>query len=453
MAEQRRKQTVGVRELVADTIERRTNGGKLDNALLQELMKLIKGSIQQEDQVHFAQTDDFAATQKAYQVYDLQSHTVFSSRDVVFHESTILFKNHPPQTDSISLPFVPLNTNTLSDSLHADPSPDSLDPSVSEVSLPRDMSQPLRRNHEPLLRLAMTNVGWRLWRQNYMHLNAVAIMKSWPLFQLDVNNAFLHGHLDEDVYMVLPEGYTKAKSRQVCKLKRSLYGLKQASRQWSLELISKLLEFGFLQSPHDHCLFVKASNHSFLALLVYVDDILIIGSSVKTLMRPSICMTFLRTLTCLMPNQFPLLCLRDFIFPKMMGPLPWVYSSLLIALFSSVPTQMHPGLLVSILAALSLDFAYFLGPPSSLGKQKNKPPCTALPLKQSTGAWAPLCVNFFRFPTSFVNSSLLLHCLFRSGSQQVTDIFIKAVSVGDFTHLVAKLGLIVSSLRGMLKYQ
>ncbi|KAL0385494.1 UNVERIFIED_CONTAM: Retrovirus-related Pol polyprotein from transposon RE1 [Sesamum radiatum] len=65
----------------------------------------------------------------------------------------------------------------------------------------------------------------------------------------------------------------------VCKLKKSLYGLKQASRQWNLELTSKLLSFGFHQSAHDHCLFLKHTEDGMLALLVYVDDVLITCSS------------------------------------------------------------------------------------------------------------------------------------------------------------------------------
>ncbi|KAL0416583.1 UNVERIFIED_CONTAM: Retrovirus-related Pol polyprotein from transposon RE1 [Sesamum latifolium] len=108
---------------------------------------------------------------------------------------------------------------------------------------------------------------------------AAATSLSWPLLQLDVNNAFLHGHLDEEVYIDPPEGYAKAQPGQVCRLRRSLYGLKQASRQWNLELTSKLLDFGFLQSPHDNCLFLKGSGADFIALLVYVDDIILIGAS------------------------------------------------------------------------------------------------------------------------------------------------------------------------------
>ena len=73
---------------------------------------------------------------------------------------------------------------------------------------------------------------------------ALAIAKSWHLHQLDINNAFLHGFIDEEVYMIPPEGYTTARPGQVCKL-RSLYGLKQASRQCNLELTKFLTAKGF----------------------------------------------------------------------------------------------------------------------------------------------------------------------------------------------------------------
>ncbi|KAL0311655.1 UNVERIFIED_CONTAM: Retrovirus-related Pol polyprotein from transposon TNT 1-94 [Sesamum calycinum] len=78
--------------------------------------------------------------------------------------------------------------------------------------------------------------------------------------------------------MTPPEGL-QVPAGHVCKLVRSLYGLKQASRQWNHELTTKLELFGFLQSKHDHCLFIKDGSATFTILLVYVDDILIAGNS------------------------------------------------------------------------------------------------------------------------------------------------------------------------------
>ncbi|KAL2239212.1 UNVERIFIED_CONTAM: Retrovirus-related Pol polyprotein from transposon RE2 [Sesamum indicum] len=111
---------------------------------------------------------------------------------------------------------------------------------------------------------------------------AMAAAREWPIQQLDINNAFLHGYLDEDIYMTPPEGYEVA-PHLVCKLTRSLYGLKQASRQWNVEFTSRLTSYGFRQSVHDHCLFIKDTPSGPMVLLVYVDDILLTGPSISTI--------------------------------------------------------------------------------------------------------------------------------------------------------------------------
>ncbi|KAL0302701.1 UNVERIFIED_CONTAM: Retrovirus-related Pol polyprotein from transposon TNT 1-94, partial [Sesamum calycinum] len=89
-------------------------------------------------------------------------------------------------------------------------------------------------------------------------LLAVAASLEWHLHHVDVNNDFLHGHLDEEIYMFPPEGYLVPQGH-VCKFKRSLYGLKQASRQWNEEFTAKLKNYGFIQSKYDHCFFTKST--------------------------------------------------------------------------------------------------------------------------------------------------------------------------------------------------
>jgi len=120
---------------------------------------------------------------------------------------------------------------------------------------------------------------------------ALATARAWPLFQLDINNAFLHGFIDEKVYMVPPQGYNKALPGQVCKLRRSLYGLKQASRQWNIELTKFLVGHGFVQSKSDYSLFSKVVNDRYIFLLVYVDDLLITGNDHQGILMSSMLYT------------------------------------------------------------------------------------------------------------------------------------------------------------------
>lgn len=108
-------------------------------------------------------------------------------------------------------------------------------------------------------------------------LLSIAAQKHWNMLQLDINNAFLNGELNEEVYMDLPLGYPTEDKQLVCKLTKSLYGLRQASRQWFQKFSTTLIANGFQKCPADHSLFTKGSGLTLVALLVYVDDIVIAG--------------------------------------------------------------------------------------------------------------------------------------------------------------------------------
>nr|KYP60517.1 Retrovirus-related Pol polyprotein from transposon TNT 1-94 [Cajanus cajan] len=110
---------------------------------------------------------------------------------------------------------------------------------------------------------------------------AIATGKQWNLHQLDVNNAFLHGDLKEEVYMIIPLGFKSTKPNQVCKLTKTLYGLKQVSCQWDHKLTFAFLEMGYQQSNFDYSLFVKFVDSHITVLLVYVDDLVLAGDDLN----------------------------------------------------------------------------------------------------------------------------------------------------------------------------
>jgi hypothetical protein len=111
-------------------------------------------------------------------------------------------------------------------------------------------------------------------------LLSLAISHGWIIQQIDIQNAFLHGFLDEDVYMKQPPGFVYSKHpNYICKLDKSLYGLKQAPRAWFSQLSSKLLQLGFKASKADVSLFIFNLTGIQIFMLIYVDDIIIISSS------------------------------------------------------------------------------------------------------------------------------------------------------------------------------
>ena len=104
------------------------------------------------------------------------------------------------------------------------------------------------------------------------------------LHQMDVKTPFLNGNLEEEVYMDQPEGFlTTGKENLVCKLKKSIYGLKQASRQWYLKFNDTIMSYGFVENAVDRCIYMKVSGSKFIILVLYVDDILLAANDISLL--------------------------------------------------------------------------------------------------------------------------------------------------------------------------
>ena len=109
---------------------------------------------------------------------------------------------------------------------------------------------------------------------------AIVAHMDLELYQMDVKIAFFHGKLDEEIYMDQPLCFeSKGQEHKICKLKRSIYGLKQVSRQWNIKFHHAVLKDGFKMMEEDHCVYLKRSNNSFVILSLYVDDILLVGNS------------------------------------------------------------------------------------------------------------------------------------------------------------------------------
>ncbi|GJU79721.1 retrotransposon protein, putative, ty1-copia subclass [Tanacetum coccineum] len=115
-------------------------------------------------------------------------------------------------------------------------------------------------------------------------LIAITAYYDYEIWQMDVKTAFLNGHLSEEVYMEQPEGFVNPKyPNRVCKLKRSIYGLKQVSRQWNKRFDDEIKKFGFTQNRDKTYVYLKASGSNVTFLIFYVDDILIMGNNISML--------------------------------------------------------------------------------------------------------------------------------------------------------------------------
>src|SRR3954470_1782540 len=112
----------------------------------------------------------------------------------------------------------------------------------------------------------------------------IAAYFDYEIWQMDAKTAFLNGDMEEELYMIQPKGFVDpSDADKVCKLQRSIYGLKQASQSWNQHFDKVIKIFGFIQTYGEACIYKKVSGSSVAFLILYVDDILLIGNDVDLL--------------------------------------------------------------------------------------------------------------------------------------------------------------------------
>lgn len=112
-------------------------------------------------------------------------------------------------------------------------------------------------------------------------LFALAAKHNWSVHHIDVATAFLQGELEERLFIEQPEGFRSGP--EVCRLKKAIYGLKQASRAWNETLRKFVLDSGFSESSWDSCVFFKGTGENFIIPAIYVDDILIFSARLRAI--------------------------------------------------------------------------------------------------------------------------------------------------------------------------
>ena len=119
-------------------------------------------------------------------------------------------------------------------------------------------------------------------------LLGIAAHYNYEIWKMDEKTTFLNGNLTEKVYMTQPVGFISRSGSKVCKLRRSIYGLKQASRIWNIRFDETIKEFGFSQILDEPCVYKKTSGSAVVFIVLYVDDILFIGNDVSVLRKRSV---------------------------------------------------------------------------------------------------------------------------------------------------------------------
>ncbi|RVW87825.1 Retrovirus-related Pol polyprotein from transposon RE1 [Vitis vinifera] len=249
----------------------------------------------------------YSRLQKGYRCYSLETHRYFISADVTFFEDSPFFSTTSeslPVSEVLPIPIVS-PPDAILDHFSSAFFPDDLPIAIRKgwrqawwmkwllytlMALGILLFYPLvDRLKARLVAKGYTQVYGSDYGDTFSHvakiasvrlLLSMAAMCSWSLYQLDIKNAFLHGDLVEEVYMEQPPGFVaQGESGLVCRLRRSLYSLKQSPRAWFGHFSSVVQEFGMLRSTTDHSVFYHYNSlGQCIYLVVFVDDIIITGS-------------------------------------------------------------------------------------------------------------------------------------------------------------------------------
>ena len=111
----------------------------------------------------------------------------------------------------------------------------------------------------------------------------IAGYKDYEIWQMDVKIAFLNGELQEEVYTIQPKGFTSAYESKVCKLQRSIYRLKQASRSWNMHFDKVIRMYSFIRNEKESCIYKWINDSMVVFLILYVDNILLIENDIPAL--------------------------------------------------------------------------------------------------------------------------------------------------------------------------
>ncbi|GKB92066.1 retrotransposon protein, putative, ty1-copia subclass [Tanacetum coccineum] len=209
-----------------------------------------------------------------------------------------IFIGYPKETMGYYIYFPPENKIVVASKIHVEV--EGFKPPQEEVIHVR-MSVSAHRAPERLcLNVEVEEHNNQVWRLVDLPPNGKTVGSKWlfkkktnmdgvafydyEIWKMDVQTTLLNGYLDEDIYMVQPEGFFDLKHhRKVGKLHRSIYGLKQASRSWNKRFDEEIKKFSFAKNLDEPCVYQKASGSNVTFLILYVDDIIIMGNHIPSL--------------------------------------------------------------------------------------------------------------------------------------------------------------------------